>query len=100
MELHEAIAAVHEAMEGRYNLTGQDLYNIHHFLCEHQQFEKHARPGWLTDKVCTEAKIIGGDKDDQPFARQRAIMYLIREASGSCFLDYDSAVFLFELYCK
>jgi len=36
MELPETIACVHEAMEGRYKLTGQDLYDIHYFLCEFQ----------------------------------------------------------------
>ena len=32
----EAIAKVHEAMEGRYDLTGEDLYNIHYLLCKLQ----------------------------------------------------------------
>lgn len=29
-----AIAKVHEAMEGRYDLTGEDLYYIHAKLCD------------------------------------------------------------------
>jgi hypothetical protein len=36
MELHEAIAKVHEAMEGRYELDGFDLHHIHGLLCEQQ----------------------------------------------------------------
>ena len=40
MELHEAIAKVHEAMEGRYDLDGGDLYDIHGILCEMQDIQK------------------------------------------------------------
>lgn len=31
-DIHEYIAKTHEAMEGRYDLTGDDLYNIHYHL--------------------------------------------------------------------
>lgn len=40
MELHEAIAKVHGALEGRYNLDGYDLHEIHGLLCEMQQSKK------------------------------------------------------------
>lgn len=32
-ELHEIIHKVHEDMEGRYDLTGEDLHTIHYLLC-------------------------------------------------------------------
>jgi hypothetical protein len=38
MELDEIIANVHEALEGRYELSGYDLYMIHGFLCELQNY--------------------------------------------------------------
>jgi hypothetical protein len=34
MEPQELAAKVHEALEGRYELTGEDLYNIEYFLWE------------------------------------------------------------------
>lgn len=37
--LSVSISKVHESMEGRYELTGTDLYDIHFFLCEHQGHE-------------------------------------------------------------
>ena len=36
MELDELIGKVHEAMEGRYSLSGSDLNEIHWALCEKQ----------------------------------------------------------------
>jgi hypothetical protein len=78
MELHEAIAAVHEAIEGRYDLTGQDLSEIEHFLCQLQkpEEEKHC-PIWLTEDVRKEAKRIW---DSHRFVgdrlRVKAIKYL------------------------
>jgi hypothetical protein len=35
-ELTEMIAKVHDDMEGRYNLTGEDIYTIHYLLCKLQ----------------------------------------------------------------
>jgi len=37
--LDEAIASVHECMEGRTELTGTDLYNIHYFLNEYRNLK-------------------------------------------------------------
>lgn len=37
MELSEAIAKVHESIEGRYTLDGYDLHEIHGILCEMQE---------------------------------------------------------------
>lgn len=37
IELLEMIAKVHDSAEGRYDLTGQDLYEIQSFLCELQE---------------------------------------------------------------
>ena len=36
MEIYEMIYNVHEAMEGRYTITGYDLHMIHGMLCETQ----------------------------------------------------------------
>jgi hypothetical protein len=36
MELHEAITKVHESLEGRYDLNGYDLHEIHGLLCDMQ----------------------------------------------------------------
>jgi hypothetical protein len=36
MDISEAINKVHESIEGRYNLSGQDLTEIESFLCELQ----------------------------------------------------------------
>ena len=36
IELSEIIAKVHDAAEGRYDLTGDDLYEIQHLLCKLQ----------------------------------------------------------------
>lgn len=41
MNLTEAIAKTHEAIEGRYDLTGEDLYFIHGFLCDHQVLNRN-----------------------------------------------------------
>ena len=35
-DLPELIAKVHESIEGRYDLTASDEYDIHHFLCKLQ----------------------------------------------------------------
>lgn len=34
IEIKEMISNVHEALEGRYELSGYDLHTIHYFLCE------------------------------------------------------------------
>ena len=35
-EVNNEITNVHEHMEGRYQLDGSDLFNIHHLLCRFQ----------------------------------------------------------------
>jgi hypothetical protein len=58
-ELHNEITNVHEAMEGRYELDGSDLYNIHALLCK-LQFSSQQRV--VTDEeiaeMCHNSKII------------------------------------------
>jgi hypothetical protein len=39
METPELIHKVHEDLEGRYDLTGEDLYFIHAALCEYAQLQ-------------------------------------------------------------
>ena len=40
MEIDEMIDKVHETLEGRYDLTGYDLYMIHGTLCEYANDKK------------------------------------------------------------
>lgn len=45
IELKEVIARVHEALEGRDNIDGYDLFYIEAFLCELQQLQEKTR--WI-----------------------------------------------------
>lgn len=45
IELKELIAKVHEALEGRDNIGGYDLFYIEAFLCELQQLQEKTR--WI-----------------------------------------------------
>jgi hypothetical protein len=104
MKLYEAITAVHEAMEGRYNLTGQDLYYIHGFLCELQPEEnkKTDCPAWLTAEAITDIRNlwdshISGGEDH---LRIRAIKYLQEVAQKAGYqVDLKKAMELFREYC-
>ena len=46
MELSEMITNIHEAMEGRYSLTGEDLHTMHAQLCSQQPKQKE----WISVK--------------------------------------------------
>ncbi len=58
MDLSNAIDLLHEAVEGRYDLTGNDLQEIHDLLCTFQEKEEIQRPNWLTSDICRVVKLV------------------------------------------
>lgn len=48
-ELSDLIQKVHESIEGRYDLTGNDLTEIHSLLCDLQKQEPDPRDLGLDD---------------------------------------------------
>jgi len=103
MKLHEAIAAVHEAMEGRYNLTGQDLSYIHDFLCELQPNENNLPgcPYWLTAEARADIRDLwDSHKTINDHLRVRAIKHLQKVANNAGYhVDLKKAMELFREYC-
>lgn len=72
IELKEVIARVHEALEGRDNIDGYDLFYIEAFLCELQQLQE--KPRWKSLET------------EPPSELQYDKMYLLRTESGSPYL--------------
>jgi hypothetical protein len=87
MTLSQTIAAVHESMEGRYNLNGTDLFYIYDFLCQLQGYEKESlvpKPIWLTADFIREVKQVYDshimDSDDH--MRTKAVKMMLTEAAA------------------